>query len=226
MTQQQLFADTPACESRGNNDEINTVLNLYSGIGGNRKHWAGCKVTAIERQQDIADTYAAIYPDDTVIVADAHQYLQDHYEEFDFIWSSPPCQSHSKMDLANPRNKARYADMRLYEEIIFLQTYHSGLWVVENVVPYYEPLIKPSRKVGRHLFWSNFDFDAQDVRRPKNFIASNGQASANQLKDWLGISYDGSIYYDGRHCPAQVLRNAVHPEIGRQIFDAACASFR
>jgi DNA (cytosine-5)-methyltransferase 1 len=114
--------------------------------------------------------------------------------------------------------------MSLYEEIIFLQTYHKGNWVVENVVPYYTPLIQPTRRIGRHLFWSNFDFMADDVKRPKNFIASNGQASAEDLKQWLGISYAGNLYYDGRHCPAQVLRNAVHPEIGRQIFESIPSS--
>ena len=200
------------------------ILNLYAGLGGNRKHWSG-KVTAVEWQDDIAEAYAAQYPGDKVIVGDAHEYLAANFDRFDFIWASPPCQSHSKMDRANSRNRPRYADLKLYEEILFLQTYHRGKWVVENVVPYYAPLIQPTRRIGRHLFWSNFPISANDVARPKGFIASGGQSSAQELKDWLGISYAGNLYYDGRHCPAQVLRNAVHPEIGRQIMDCATNSF-
>lgn len=197
------------------------VLNLYAGIGGNRKHW-DAQVTAVEYQENIASTYSGIYPEDEVIVGDAHQYLLDHFREFDFIWASPPCQSHSKMDRANSRNKPRYPDFRLYEEIVFLQTYcKDRRWVVENVVPYYEPLVAPSARVGRHLFWSNFHFEVADVARPKNFIASGSkQADVSQMKSWLGIEYPGNIYYGKNHCPSQVLRNAVHPEIGRQIFDA------
>jgi DNA (cytosine-5)-methyltransferase 1 len=125
------------------------------------------------------------------------------------------------MDRANCRNKPRYADLGLYEEIIFLRSYFAGLWVVENVVPYYDPLVAPTRKVGRHLFWSNFDFAVEDVARPAGFISSGGQATADDLKEWLGIQYEGSIYYGSNHCPAQVLRNCVHPSIGLQIFDAA-----
>jgi DNA (cytosine-5)-methyltransferase 1 len=200
---------------------MKTILNLYAGLGGNRKHWNG-NVTAVEWQDDIAAAYQSQYPDDEVIVGDAHEYLMVNFDRFDFIWSSPPCQSHSKMDRANSRNRKRYADLKLYEEILFLKTYHKGKWVVENVVPYYEPLIPPTTQVGRHLFWSNFDFVANDVARPKDFIASGSkQASAQDLKDWLGLSYKGNIYYGKNHCPAQVLRNCVHPEIGRQILAAA-----
>jgi len=197
------------------------VLNLYAGIGGNRKHWSDCAVTAVERQEDIADTYRKLYPGDRVVDADAHKYLLTYFADYDFIWSSPPCQSHSKMDRANSRNKPRYPDLKLYEEIIFLQTYAKGLWVVENVKPYYPPLIPPTQQVGRHLFWSNFDFLCEDVERPNGFISSGGQASAQDMKDWLGIHYPHNLYYGNNHCPAQVLRNAVHPEIGRQIFAAA-----
>lgn len=197
-----------------------SVLNLYAGLGGNRKLWQA-KVTAVEKDPKIAAVYAAQFPDDEVIVGDAHEYLASNFERFDFIWSSPPCQSHSKMDRANSRNRPRYPDLGLYEEIIFLKTYYKGQWVVENVVPYYEPFIDPTRRVGRHLFWTNFEFTADDVPRPKNFIATKGQATAEDLKEWLGIHYDGNIYYSGNHCPAQVLRNCVHPILGKQVLDAA-----
>ena len=125
------------------------------------------------------------------------------------------------MDRLNSRNRPRFPDLKLYEEIIFLQEYATSKWVVENVRPYYVPLIAPSAEVGRHLFWSNFPFHARDVARPRGFIASGNQATAQQLKDWLGIHYSGNIYYAGNHCPAQPLRNCVHPEIGRQIFEKA-----
>lgn len=72
------------------------ILNLYAGVGGNRKLWGdNHEITAVELNPSVASCYKDLYPNDTVIVGDAHQYLLDHYQEFDFIWSSPPCQSHS-----------------------------------------------------------------------------------------------------------------------------------
>ena len=195
------------------------VLNLYAGIGGNRKLWDNCQVTAVEYTQKIADVYKAQHPDDEVVVADAHQYLLENYSSFDFIWSSPPCQSHSKMMKGGRNRKPRYPDMKLYEEILFLQHNYKGLWLVENVVPYYKPLVSPTKQVGRHLFWSNFDFDIEEVKSPDNFINMTTVEGSKKLKDWLGIQYEGNIYYEGNHCPAQVLRNAVHPLVGKQIFD-------
>lgn len=197
------------------------VLNLYAGLGGNRKHWTDCQVTSVEYEKNISDVYGKLYPEDTLVVGDAHQYLLENYSKFDFIWSSPPCQTHSRMIRSGRNRKPIYPDLRLYEEIIFLQTNFKGNWVVENVVPYYTPLVKPTRKIGRHLFWSNFDFDAEDVARPKNFINQTTVAGSERLKDWLGIKYEGNLYYKDNHCPAQVLRNAVHPDLGKQIFDAA-----
>ena len=124
------------------------------------------------------------------------------------------------MNKATRHKRRRYPDMALYEEILFLQNFYKGKWVVENVVPYYEPLIE-AKKVGRHLFWSNFYFDADDVKRPKNFINMANVAGKKALMDWLGIHYEENIYYDGNHCPAQVLRNCVHPKLGAQIYESA-----
>ena len=72
------------------------VLNLYAGIGGNRKLWGDeHEITAVEYDAKIAKIYQDFFPNDTVIVGDAHQYLLEHYSEFDFIWGSPPCPTHS-----------------------------------------------------------------------------------------------------------------------------------
>jgi len=196
------------------------VLNLYAGVGGNRKHWENCEVTAVESNEKIADVYQRLNPRDTVIIGDAHEYLREHFREFDFIWSSPPCQTHSKMNKATRHKNRRFPDMELYEEILFLQHFFKGRWIVENVVPFYEPLIE-AKKVGRHLFWGNFDFVADDVKRPANFINMANVAGKKALMDWLGVHYEENIYYANNHCPAQILRNCVHPDLGLQIFDQA-----
>lgn len=198
------------------------ALNLYAGIGGNRKYW-DCDVTAVEYTQKIADVYQGLYPGDQLVVADAHQYLLNHHHKYDFIWSSPPCQSHTKMVKAT-RHKSqqrRYPDMSLYAEIVYLQHFFKGYWVVENVEPYYKAMVPDGvihTVVGRHHFWSNFEITATDIPRPKNFINLANVAGSEQMKEWLGIHYEGNLYYEGNHCPAQVLRNAVHPHLGLQIF--------
>jgi DNA (cytosine-5)-methyltransferase 1 len=78
--------------------ETMKILNLYAGIGGNRKLWGNeYEVTAVEFDPKIAAIYKDFFPSDNVVVADAHQYLLDHFREYDFIWSSPPCPSHSRI---------------------------------------------------------------------------------------------------------------------------------
>lgn len=196
------------------------VLNLYAGIGGNRKLWKDVDVTAIEYTQEIADVYQDQHPQDEVIVCDAHQYLLDHFQEFDFIWSSPPCQSHSRMIRSGRNRKPRYPDMKLYEEILFLQNNFNGPWVVENVKPYYKPLIE-YKNIGRHVFWTNFDFPQMAEPKFKNFINDQNLDAKQKLMDWLDIHYEKNIYYEGNHCPTQILRNCVHPEVGLHILNSA-----
>jgi DNA (cytosine-5)-methyltransferase 1 len=141
------------------------ILNLYSGIGGNRKLWGDDhEITAVEYNEEIAMVYKDLFPKDEVIIADAHDFLIKNYMNYDFIWSSPPCPTHSRMRFTCTKKEqktrgkldVKYADMTLYQEIILLDKYFEGKYVVENVIPYYEPLI-PAKKLGRHLFWSNFN---------------------------------------------------------------------
>lgn len=76
------------------------ILNLYACLGGNRYKWDevcdGLEITAVELDPELAGLYQERFPKDKVIVADAHQYLLDHYKEFDFIWTSPECPTHSR----------------------------------------------------------------------------------------------------------------------------------
>ena len=197
------------------------ILNLYAGIGGNRKLWGDDhQITAVEYNQEIADVYKANFPNDIVIVGDAHQYLLDHYKEPDFVWGSPPCPKHSKMMKATRHDVVDYFDARLYQEIILLEHFFKGRYCVENVVPYYKPLIKPTVKIGRHLFWSNFEIFDIESKTVKGFINKTDSPEAIQmLKDKLGIYYEKNIYINGNHSPGQVLRNAVDPKIGLHILN-------
>ena len=140
------------------------ILNLYACLGGNRYKWNEVKndieVTAVELDEEIAKLYQERFPGDKVIIADAHQYLLDHYKEYDFIWSSPPCPTHSRFNVSmKNKRKMVYPDMALYQEIIFLKHYYKGKYCVENVIPFYETLI-PAKKRNRHLYWTNFKYVA------------------------------------------------------------------
>lgn len=104
----------------------------------------------------IAAIYQKKFPQDKIVIGDAHSFLLKHFKEFDFIWSSPPCPTHSVMNhFLHAQGHIRYPDMALYQEIIFLRTFCKAKFCVENVKSYYEPLVKPQES-GRHYFWANF----------------------------------------------------------------------
>lgn len=193
------------------------VLNLYAGIGGNRKLWEDVEVTAVELDPNIAAFYKDHFKDDTVVVADAHEYLLNHYSKFDFIWSSINCPTHSRARFwsSRPNNKVKpvFPDMKLYEEILFLKHYFDGLWNVENVIPFYEPLIIPSIKIGRHLFWSNFKITPIRVNEAD---IKNGKQEQWQLLHGFDISD-----YKFTQRRDKILRNCVNPELGLHILNCA-----
>lgn len=195
------------------------ILNLYSGIGGNRKLWGNeHEVTAVEYDERIAAIYQDLYPNDTVIIGDAHQYLLEHYKEYKdgFIWASPPCPTHSITNYyLNNKGIVRYPDMRLYAEIILLQTFCKGKYCIENVKSYYNPLIQPQIS-GRHYLWTNFKIPSLENRiKMKDIAGNNGDEKSRSAKKLLG--FDLSKYdYPGKE---QLLRNCVDPLIGKAILD-------
>jgi DNA (cytosine-5)-methyltransferase 1 len=188
------------------------VLNLYAGIGGNRKLWENVEVTAVELDTYVAETYAKLFKDDLVIVADAHKFLVDHYLDYDFIWTSPPCPTHSRLNDSRPANQKRYPSMELYEEIIFLKHYCKGSWVVENVISYYDPLITPKASLARHYFWANFEI-------PPMQIEANPDLSRSQVKDLA--AYHEIVLPEGTKAQRKMLRNAVNPKLGNHVFNSA-----
>ncbi len=184
------------------------ILNLYAGIGGNRKLWGDeHEVTAVEINPEIAGIYQYNFPNDKVIVTDAHQYLLQHYTEFDFIWSSPPCPTHSRLCFSQPIKN--YPDMAFYQQVILLKSWFKGKWVVENVIPYYDALIKPSFELGRHPFWSNFHVEKKEF---KNIDVS--RSTADELSEYLGMPIP-------RIKARLLLRNCVEPKMGSHIFNCA-----
>tara|TARA_R110001632_G_scaffold149620_1_gene267053 strand:- start:272 stop:910 length:639 start_codon:yes stop_codon:yes gene_type:complete len=195
------------------------ILNLYACLGGNRYKWNEVKddieVTAVELDPDLARLYQERFPNDKVIIDDAHEYLLKHYKEYDFIWSSPPCPSHSRARFWNSKAERVYPDLKLYEEIILLQTHFKGKYCVENVVPYYEPLI-PANKRGRHLFWTNFNLPIVISNRSLK-IVQKGKEMERLIKfhDYNFRKYKGEqfIYKIGR--------NLVDYEAGKNILNTA-----
>ena len=196
------------------------ILNLYACLGGNRYKWGDDHdITAVEWDEELARLYQERFPGDKVIVADAHQYLLDHYKEYDFIWSSPPCPSHSRIRYSQAKSnkkenyKSIYPDMKLYQEIIFLESYFRGKYVVENVIPFYTPLI-PAKKRGRHLYWTNFNLptNLNERKSPKNFIGSGSKP--NELFHKIDLST-----YKGKQRKDKIAKNLVDYEAGKTILD-------
>lgn len=179
------------------------IANLYSGKGLGRSLWGEeHEITAVENDEKIADKYAAIYPNDKVIIADAHEFLLDHYKEFDFIMTTPPCPTHSRTNYFTQtiRKRAKYPDMSLYQQIIFLKHFCKGLYCVENVISYYKPLIQPI-EIGRHYLWANFNIPK--IEQPKNEIGSMD-------KGW-----------NTAHSIPLEIRNGLNPELGIHILNCA-----
>lgn len=196
------------------------ILNLYACLGGNRYKWdevTDVDVTAVEWDQELAKLYQERFPNDKVVVADAHQYLLDHYKEFDFIWSSPPCPTHSRArfwGIGRNGKGAIYPDMNLYQEIIFLQHHFKGKYVVENVIPYYEPLI-PALERNRHLYWTNINLP--NTLTTRSVAVCQGKDELKKLCEF----HDFDFYkYKGKQRREKIARNLVDYEAGKSILEA------
>lgn len=194
------------------------ILNLHAGIGGNRARWeeidVDIEVVAVEIDKEIAAVYSDYFPRDQVVVGDAREYLVEHYQEFDFIWSSPSCITHSKIRVAaakNGRYKPVLPDLMLYSEIIFLGEYAGCPFVVENVRPYYTPLIPWRVEIDRHVFWTNFVVPTFKPEKAKihNEVGGNQQVYGFDLKPY-------SMHSNKKR---EIIRNLVPPETGLHLLE-------
>jgi len=198
------------------------ILNLYACLGGNRYKWdevTDVDVTAVEWDEELAKLYQERFPNDKVIVVDAHQYLLEHYKEYDFIWSSPPCPTHSRINISQYTRdswKPHYPDMKLYQEVIFLDNFFKGKYVVENVIPYYDLLIQGNKR-DRHIYWTNFNLPNKlskrknpDLSRTKNLVYAMSKFH----------NYD-FLKYNGKQSRQKIARNLVDYEAGKTILETA-----
>lgn len=197
------------------------VLNAYAGIGGNRHLWPDdWQITAIELDPRVAAEYLRRYPNDVVIVGDAHAYVLEHGHEFDAVWTSPPCPSHSRLALnvAARKGVAPSPDPRLWAEIEHLCGLEKA-YVVENVHVYYTPPIPPDLVTDRHYYWT-----------------SNPPAMLSPLHGIKGILNAGTparVYAEAYGLPQlrpgavgdarKAMRNAVVPLEGLEVAVAAFA---
>jgi DNA (cytosine-5)-methyltransferase 1 len=195
------------------------ILNCYAGIGGNRKLWQNVEVTAVEINEEIAAIYQEYFPDDKVIIADAHEYLLKHYKEFDFIWSSPPCTTHSRARFWGSKGgttDVKYPDWKLWQEILFLKHYSDYPYVVENVIPFYEKdiFLTPAVELERHLFWSNFSIKPY-------FFGDEREQVVNTTKPIDTVFGFNISKYKINYRKDQILRNLVNPDLGLYILEQA-----
>lgn len=209
------------------------VLNLYACLGGNRYKWdevakeanIEIEVTAVELDPELAKLYKERFPNDIVLVEDAHEYLLKNYMEFHFIWTSPPCPTHSRarywVSSSEKTNlNPKYPDMKLYQEILFLQHFYKGQYCVENVIPYYEPLIQ-AKKRGRHLYWTNFNLPAEISER--SFRITQEKSEVKNLCKF----HDFDFYkYKGEQALNKIARNLVDYEAGKTIFEVALGVYK
>ncbi|MDJ1115334.1 class I SAM-dependent methyltransferase [Microbacterium dauci] len=193
------------------------VLNAYAGIGGNRHLWPDeWKVTALEIDPRVAAEYARRYPNDTVLVVDAHEYLLAHAHEFDAVWSSPPCPTHSKLAkvVASRYGRELNPDPRLWDEVNHLRALGVP-FVVENVHTYYAPLVEPDVVTDRHYYWTN---NPPPMLTRVHVIPLSPKTVAGEYAESYGLPpIPAGVVGDAR----KAMRNAVVPQEGLELAMAA-----
>tara|TARA_R110002020_G_scaffold79096_5_gene198478 strand:- start:22166 stop:22819 length:654 start_codon:yes stop_codon:yes gene_type:complete len=191
------------------------ILNLYAGIGGNRRGWGDeHEIVAVEYDEEIAKAYKKHFPNDEVIVGDALEYVLNNYNNFDFIWASPPCPSHSSLRFNLGYKAGKYGPIipemtSLYGLITFLQHHYEGGWAIENVIPYYEPLITPTATFGRHHIWSSFPLHDVSMER----MRMNDRNDVETMTEWVGFDITDTKIKNKR----KVLRNCTDEGIGDMV---------
>lgn len=191
------------------------ILNLFAGIGGNRKAWSNHEIISVEINQDLARVYHQFYPEDLIIVDDVYKFLKrNELNKFDFIWASPPCTTHTCMTGANKRLVPDVTG--IYGLKLYFDSVYQNAYVIENTQPWYQPLIQPSVKLDRHYFWSNFFIPCGNFapRREKKYTSLTNP----ELLKFHNIP--NFRLYDKTLRKEVILRNCCHYSIGEHILES------
>jgi len=131
------------------------------------------------------------------------------------------------MSMQNENTDPVYPDMKLYEEILLLQGYFDGKWIVENVQSWYDPLITP-QKIGRHFYWANFEIPEPKQKETgpeigQEMIGTVSEKTMKQKVKEFGLSEKEFEYIPNPsdYPKNKIIRNMVHPDDGEQILKAA-----
>lgn len=196
------------------------ILNLYAGLGGNRKLWGDeHEITSVENNVSIANCYEELYPNDEIVIGDSIEYLKKNIDNFDFIWASPPCYTHTRFTGRN--HGLKFPNLEIYSFILVLRKFFKGNYCIENVIPWYPPLIKETVQLGRHYFWSNFTIPNKEFKLYNANLLMNPK-ELSKLRDVpLGIFNKLKGPWRNHDMKGQVLRNMVNPEIGKYIMNCS-----
>jgi len=196
------------------------VLDLYAGLGGTdkgiRKVAAEKNIKldyyAIEIDPAVCQAHKKNHLESNVICADVKDWL-DKVTDFDFVWASPPCQTHSINNYSNKAigYKTKPVDWSLWHVIDILQRAETIPFVVENVKIWYNEPFKHNFKLDRHYFWTNLQLVPFDYHK-------------KPAKEWCHISVkDWQEYHQLEPATTgdkrQQLRNCVHWSIAAGIFE-------
>lgn len=202
------------------------ILNGYACLGGNCLLWDDdvFEITAIEKDEHLAEMYQQRFPKHNVIVGDANEYLLNNFQDYWFIWLSPPRPDNSKARHARRKTTTpKFPDLTLYKHVIFLKNWFDGFFCVENVEPYYDLLI-PAKKRGRHLFWTNFLLPNVLSERE-----SPQMAGKNELDEFCKFHKIDRAFldsYKGKQRKDKLIRNMVDYEVGKTILDVAAGVYK
>lgn len=201
------------------------ILNLYAGLGGNRTLWSRIySITAVENNDRRAEIYAKRFPNDEIIVRDVKEFLYTtDLTQFDLIWLSPPCKTHSQM---NRFHKGRPKIPRL-DEIFGVQIWlerlvkYPGHWVMENVYPEYgiQNLVGCFIvTLDKNVFWSSFPIDRKRFRPIKPGHGSlNNSTTMREEREKLIQNFMLTDIED--MISLEEIRNCVDPRIGKYVLE-------
>jgi len=162
---------------------------------------------AVDNDRKVLQVHSLLNPHSKTVLEDAWLISDDRLLQYDFVWASPPCESHSV--LCWKRKDKPKPDMRLWWLIRRLRKLKVP-FIVENVRPYYGTILKPTAKAGRHLLWSNLSLKSVQLNSNVTFY------DIHNRRDAL-VEYHGLPGWVARVATRDMLRDMMHPQLSYKL---------